>query len=155
MKSLGGELASLAVTLAIPAAAFCLLPFRALEFKAADGPVPSAPAAAFVTLCADDESAAMRTAKASWQSAREGAPSIRADLSFGELPQGPEPAVLDVGSRTHLPHPADMEWKAPPCLPRLAAPPPPPMTPEPPSPAKPAFPRDEMLRPGNFGLGVR
>ena len=155
MKSLGGELSSLALTLAIPAAAACIFPYGAVKFRAADPPAPTAPAAAFVTLGPEEESAAMRSAKASWQGSREGAQNIRADLSFGELPQAREPAVLDVGSRTRRPRPAGMEWTAPPCLPRLAAPPPPPIAPEPPEPEKPAFPRDEMLHPGNLGLGIR
>lgn len=155
MKSLGGELVSLALTLAVPAAVACIFPYNAVRFRAADVPAPSAPAAVFVTLTPDEESAAMRAAKASWQNSREGAQNIRADLSFGEIPQAREPEVLGVGSRTRQPGPAYMEWLAPPCLPRLAAPPPPPLAPEPPEPAKPPFPRDEMLKPANFGLGVR
>ena len=154
MKSLGGELASLAATLAIPAAVACLFPYGATGFRAATY-TPSESAVAFVVLNAEEEAAAMRTAKASWQRSRDSTLNIRADLSLGDLPQTREPAVLGIGSRTRQPHPAGMEFKAPPCLPRLAAPPPPPLAPDPPEPDKPTFKREEMLRPGNFGLGVR
>ena len=154
MKSIGGELFSLAATLAIPAAIACLFPYDAVRFKAA-AQTPPAPAAAFVTLNAMEESAAMRSAKASWQGSRDGAMNIRANLSFGELPQAREPSVLNVDSRTRQPCPADMEWKAPPCLPRLAAAQPQNMPQEKTTPEEPPFPRSEMLRLGDFGLGVR
>ena len=155
MKSLGGELTSLAVTLAIPAAVVCVFPYGAAEFRAADPAATADPAAAFLTLSPEEESAATHAAKASWQGSREGAQNIRADLSFGELPKAREPEVLDVGSRTRLPPPANMAWQAPPLLPRMAAPPPPQIAPEPPEPDKPPFPRDEMLRIDGFGLGTR
>ena len=156
MKSLGGEFASLAAALAIPAAVACIFPYRAAWFKASRGDVGGvAPAAAFVTLDEKEEAAMMRAAKTSWQSSREGAQSIRADLSFGELPQAREPAVLDVGSRTPQSGPAYVEWTAPPCLPLLAAPFPPPLTPEQAPPPGPAFPRDDMLSIDGFGLGAR
>lgn len=154
MKSLGRELSSVAATLAIPAAVACIFPYAAVGFRAHE-PAPSANAAAFVSLTADEETAAMRAAKASWQSSREGAMSLRADLSFGELPQVREPALLAVEARTRQPRPEFMEFRAPPFMPRLAAPPPPPIGSEPPTPNAPPFPRDELLRPGELGLGVR
>ena len=73
MKSLGGELTSLAVTLAIPAAVVCVFPYGAAEFRAADPAATADPAAAFVTLSPEEESAATHAAKASWQGSREGA----------------------------------------------------------------------------------
>lgn len=155
MKSLGGELASLAATMAIPAAVALAFPYHAVAFKAARGTQPAKPAAAFVTLSEAEESAARRTAKASWQSSGNGTLNIRPDLSFGELPRGPEPAVLDIGARTRQASPSAMEWKAPPYLPRIAAPPPPPMPPEPPAAAELPFPRDKLLSPPGIGLGAR
>ena len=90
MKSLGGELASVAATLAIPAAVACLFPYEAASFRATAPSRARPAAAAFVTLNAEEEATAMRLAKASWQSSRNGTQNIRADLSFGELPQARE-----------------------------------------------------------------
>lgn len=155
MKSLGGELMSLAATMAIPAAVALIFPYGATSFRAAGGPAPAEPSAAFVDLSAAEEAAATRAAKASWQGSGKETLSIRPDLSFGELPRAREPAMLDVEARTRPASPSTMEWKDPPYLPRLAAPPPPPMPPEPPPADELPFPRDKLLRLGNLGLGIR
>ena len=143
MKSLGSELASLATTLAIPAWIGAVFPYAAIDFRAT-APDARQTSAAFVTLTAEEETAAMRAAKASWQVAAGGALQMRADLSFGELPTAREPAVLGDDARTRPQNPGTVGWEPPPYLPRLAAPPPLKIvdnTPPPP----PTFPRQEML----------
>ena len=155
MKSLGRELASIGLTLAIPAAVACLFPYHAVRFSASDGPAADPPAAAFVVLTTEEESAATRAAKASWQSSREDAPVVRSDLSFGELPPSREQPVLDVDSRTRMPPPADLAWQAPPFMPRPAAPPVPPMDSKEREPAEPTFSRADMTKPPALGMGAR
>lgn len=144
MKGIVGELASLFTVLAIPAGIAAIFPFSAIEFRAR--PVaPREPSVAFVTLSAEDETAAMRAAKTSWQGNAGNILRVRADLFLGDLPDGAEKATLDVAERSRPPRARDVDWAPPPYLPSLAAPPPQAIPEDAPDEEVQAFPREELL----------
>ena len=123
MRGLAGEILSLITVLAIPVGIAAVFPLEVAGFRART-PRPATPCAAFVTLSADEEAAAMRAAKTSWQGDVGSVPRIRADLFIGELPGGAERESLDVSARSRPPRAQDISWTPPPYLPSLAAPPP-------------------------------
>ena len=145
MKWLGGEMASFATTVVVSVAIAAVFPYGAVGFRASPADAPAA-AAAFVTLSADEEAAAMRAAKTSWQGDAGGVLRLRADLSFGELPEAGHAAVLGVEARTVPPPASVVPYGAPPFLPLLAAPPPQVIPAEPPEKVAPAFSREELLK---------
>ena len=144
MKGIAGELASLFTVLAIPVGIAAIFPFSAIGFRAR--PVAQrAPAVAFVTLNAEEEAAAMRAAKTSWQGNAGNILRVRADLFLGDLPGGAEKETLDVAERCRPPRAKDVDWAPPPYLPSLAAPPPQAIPEDAPDEEVPAFPREELL----------
>ena len=138
-----GELASFAATLVV---ATVLCPFLRTTTDAMPRRNGSAePAAAFVTLDADAEAAAIRAARSSWRASSGVQASERARLSCDELPETREPEVLGDANRTRTERPADIGWTPPPLPPGLSAPFPP--RDELPEAAAPLpFPREEMLK---------
>lgn len=149
MRSIGRELPPFLAVLAITAAILSVLPYKAAWFRAGRRPTPT-PAAAFVTLSPEEEMAAMRAAKTSWQGDADSSLRMRADLSFGELPAAKEDSVLDVGERTRPAVFRGVGWAPPPFLPSRAAPPLRQLPPQEAQGENPAFTRDELLSLGSF-----
>ena len=139
----GGEIASMAAVLATVAT---LIPFMrattGLDFKNCGATESSF---AFVTLNADEEAAAVRAARSSWQSSSDAAVSERARLAFDVLPETREPEAIGDDGRTRMSRPAEIEWAPPPLPPGLAAPPPA-KAEAPDTDASLPFPRHEMLK---------
>ena len=138
-----GELASVAATI-VSAAVLC--PFLRTTTDAVPGrDGTSEPVAAFVTLDANAEAAAVRAARSSWKASSGVQTSERAKLSCDELPETREPEVLGDANRTRTERPADIGWAPPPLPPGLSAPFPP--RDELPETADPLpFPKEEMLK---------
>lgn len=121
MRSMRSELASLLTVLSIPAAVALALPVRALGFKPSPDPVRRESVAAFVRLSPEMEAAALKAAKSSWQGAAVGVRRLRADLSFGELPETPNHPVMEASERTPPPAPQLFELTRGGYLPTQAA----------------------------------
>lgn len=141
--SFSGELASAAATF-VSAAVLC--PFLRTTTDTVPGrDGASEPAAAFVTLDADAEAAAVHAARSSWKASSGVQTSERARLSCDELPETREPEVLGDARRPRAGRPADVGWTPPPLPPGLSAPfPPQDELPETAAPLP--FPREEMLK---------
>ena len=118
----GGEIASVAAAIAT---AVVLIPFMhstmGHDIKDCDATESSF---AFVTLNAEEESAAVRAARSSWQPSSNAFASEQARLAFDVLPETREPGAVGEGGRTRMSRPSDIEWTPPPLPPSLAAPPP-------------------------------
>lgn len=138
-----GELASVAATI-VSVAVLC--PFLRTPTNVVPGQEGAAePVAAFVTLDADAEAAAVHAARSSWRASSGVQTSERARLSCDELPETREPEVLGDANRTRTERPADIDWTPPPLPPGLSAPfPPRDALPETAAPLP--FPREEMLK---------
>ena len=137
-----GELASVAATI-VSAAVLC--PFLRTTTDAMPGrDETTEPVAAFVTLDADAEAAAVRAARSSWRASSGVQTSERARLSCDELPETREPEVLGDAKRTRTARPADIGWSPPPLPPGLSAPFP--ARDDLPEAAPLPFPREEMLK---------
>lgn len=149
MKSLRGDLVSLASVFALAAAVAAAFPFEAVGFRARRPPQPGRAGAAFVHLRADEEAAALRAAKNAWNAEAVGVRRLRAELFFGELPEVPSEPALPVEIRTGLSMPPPVSPGRTAYPPSLAAPPPASIKPEKggeTKDAKPAFPRSELLK---------
>lgn len=144
MKSLRSELVRTLVVLSAPLGSLAVFPYAAVGFKANSERRDGMPYVAFVCLTAEEEDAAMRTAKSAWQMEADASRREQAWLPLGELPEeAPGPILPQTGLRTpvvwpHLPYPAPA-WK-----PTAAAPAPVRIAPEP-QPERPAFPRKDLL----------
>ena len=136
---LGGELASTAAALATAAVLFPFMRQTPGSEIPRDGTVE--PSAAFVTLSADEEAAAVRAARSSWKTLTGGE---RIRLSCDELPETREPEAVGDSGRTRMGRPADIGWRPPPLPPGLAAPQP--VDEEPETAAPLPFPREDMLQ---------
>ena len=149
MRGIWRELLPILTVLAIAAAIVSVFPYDAIGFKART-PSQPAPAAAFITLSAEEEETAMRSAKTSWQGDADSSLRVRADLSFGELPAAKEESVLDVGERSRPPCFRNVDWAPPPFLPSRAAPPLKPIPPAEPQREDPPFSKEDLLSLGQF-----
>ena len=123
MRSVGSELAGVMAVLSVPAALAFAFPFSAVGFKARETK-PSAAPAAFVRLTPAAEAAALRAAKTSWQVEGGDVRRLRADMSFGELPETPRLSVMSVEERWRPSAPGLVEAGVAPYLPSRKAPPP-------------------------------
>ena len=135
----GGELASTAAALATAAVLFPFMRPAPGSTVQRDG--AAEPSAAFVTLSADEEAAAVRAARSSWKT-QTGGERIR--LSCDELPESREPDAVGDANRTRMRRPADIGWSPPPLPPGLAAPQP--VDKEPETAETLPFPREKMLQ---------
>ena len=149
MRGFGREILPILIVLAVPSAIVSIFPYGAIGFKA-KAPSPKPPAAAFITLSAEEEETAMRAAKTSWQGDADSCLRVRADLSFGELPAAKEEPVLGVGERSRPPRFGDVGWEPPPFLPSHAAPPLKPIAPGEAQKEAPPFSREALLSLGQF-----
>ena len=146
MRSVRSELASLLTVLSIPAAVALVLPYAALDFKPSPEPIRGESVAAFVRLSPEMEEAALKAAKSSWQGAAVGVRRLRADLSFGELPETPNLPVMGVSERTPPLAPQLSELSRGGYLPTQAASPAAKISASPADRPTPAFPREELLK---------
>ena len=138
-----GELASVAATI-VSAAVLCPFLRTTTDVVPRRGDTAE-PVAAFVTLDADAEAAAVRAARSSWRASSGVQTSERARLSCDELPETREPEVLGDANRTRTGRPEDIGWTPPPLPPGMSAPFPP--RDELPETAAPLpFSREEMLK---------
>jgi len=120
MKSLRSEMLSLMTVLAVPAMLAVVFPYSSLGFRGMPEPRPAGDFAAFVTLSAEAEAAAVRAAKTSWRGEDAVGDRLRAELRLGELPAPDASPVLSIdsrnrpvaGSRTPLPMPAYLPSQA-------------------------------------------
>lgn len=147
MKGIRHELATLATVLAVPAALALVFPYGAIGFRPASRAEASRSSAAFVEMTMEEQEAAMRAAKTSWQVDSGNARRLRADLSVGVLPEDVSPISLDavIGpSRSAVPvvpygpeaHPRSL---AAPAARRIA-------NDVKPEAAPPAFPKEDLLK---------
>lgn len=146
MRSVRGEAVSLSLALALPVAAFCILPWSLP--KGADAPAAADGGfAAFVVLTPEEEAQALRMAKPSARTAGSANASMRAmDLILGELP-GDAPAPLLAAPPPPAPPRLPGVAAAPgPFLPSQAAPPPQAIPADAAKPAQPGFSREDLLR---------
>lgn len=146
MRSLRSELTSVLTVLLILGAVALVLPYSALDFKASPEPLGHEAAAAFVRLPPSTEAAALKAAKSSWQGTAVGVRRLRADLSFGELPETPDAPVMGVAERTPPPPPALLELTRCGYLPTQAASPAVKIVAEPADRPTAVFPREELLK---------
>ena len=145
MKRLRSELASAAAVFSLPAAILASVPFDAIAFRA-ETKAARPPSAAFVSLSAEEEAAALRAAKTSWNSEAEGVRRMRAELRFGELPECASEPALGIADRMRRPQQQPQSSWPPPYLPSQAAPAPAKIAPEKESERSPVFAREELLR---------
>ena len=146
MRSARSELASVLTVLSVPAAVALVLPYAALDFKTSSEPMRCEAFAAFVRLPPATEAAALKAAKSSWQGAAVGVRRLRADLSFGELPETPNHPVMEASERTLPPAPRLSELPRGGYLPTQAAPPAAKIAAEPADRPTAVFPREELLK---------
>lgn len=87
MRSVGSEILSVSLALAIPMGVALVFPYEAIGFRAAPGASVGEPFAAFVHLTADEEAKALQTARMRLKyESSELSSSFRANLfSVGEL----------------------------------------------------------------------
>lgn len=146
MKSISGELATLATVLAVPMAICLVFPYEALHFKASSGRSEAGPSLAIVQLSSAEERKAIRVARMSLRGDDESVRRLHADIYLEELPEDPVSSVLSVEERHLAAPPPVVECGLMPFLPSQAAPPPARIAPGEASGADLAFPRQEMLR---------
>lgn len=97
MRSLSRELMSVLTVVALSVAVVLVFPFDAVGFRPQRAPVSQSASAAFVSMTAEEQVAAMRSARTAWQVDSVGVRRLRADLSVGELPEDPSTSSLKVG----------------------------------------------------------
>lgn len=114
------EILSFSLVVSLPVAMALVFPYEAIGFKARGTASPGIAYAAFVTLSAEEESVAMKAARASW---RVSASDVRAaELQIEELPERPVSAVLGFGDRSPLAPVKALSYELPPYVPSSAAP---------------------------------
>ena len=148
MKSIRQELVSLVAVLATPAALIAVFPYGVVGFKAIPRQAASKPSAAFVHLTIEEESEALRAAKASWQAGSASDMGMRAYLPLGELPEdGQNGPILDDSVWMWLrTMPAPVEYGTPTWSPSFAADAPAKIAADAEGPHAPTFSKEELLR---------
>jgi hypothetical protein len=96
-------------------------PFEAFSFKAANFPAREA-GAAFVELTHEEEAAALKAARTSWQVDHLDEQWQRVDCHTGDLPADPISAVVNVESRLRHSFSKPESFPLPPYRPSMAAP---------------------------------
>jgi hypothetical protein len=91
------EIVSLLTVMAAALSVVAMFPFEAVAFKAVE-PANTGATASFVVLSDEAESAALKTAKTSWQADRRALRSLRIDLAELELPEEKFEAVAMPGA---------------------------------------------------------
>jgi hypothetical protein len=137
------EIVSLLTVMAAALSVVAMFPFEAVAFKAVE-PANTGATASFVVLSDEAESAALKTAKTSWQADRRALRSLRIDLAELELPEEKFEAVAMPGAFVSSAEFGIVDFGAPGYLPSAAAAPPQTIAPEPEK-RKEAFSRQELL----------
>lgn len=145
MRSWRSELLSLALVLAVPVLVVLVFPYQALEFRARMSTETPTRLAAYVTLTAEEEEAAIKAAKTSWRGEGSVNGQTRSELVLGELPAPDSSPVLTIESRTRPEFRQQSQECFPVYLPSQAAPLPNKLPDEGAERAKPAFSRQELL----------
>lgn len=147
MKSVRSECLSLAVALALPAAALLALPYADILGRTPAADVPAAaPFAAFVTLTDEQEAQAMQRAKFAGPGEASGARVRPVDLILSRLPDDPPASVVRLADRVRPPESPRRALRRTPYLPSRAAPPPAQIAPDP-SPERPlGFSKEDLLQ---------
>jgi len=124
-------------------------PFDAVSFRPPAAGAPRSAFAAFVSLSAEEEAAAMKAAKSSWNAEAGGVRRLRAELFSSELPDADSEHALDISDRIVLSAPKPVAPGLSPYLPSLAAPSARAIPPEGPGEVggpTPSFSREELLK---------
>ena len=149
MRDLRGKLLSVAVVLAAVAAVAVVFPFDAISFTPSRAAAKGGEFAVFVSLTPEEEAAAMKAAKSSWNAEAVGVRRMRAELFMNDLPESASEPSLNIEDRLAGPPPPPVTPGISPYLPSRAAPPPK-AIPADKADAKdgpaPAFPREELLK---------
>ncbi len=87
MRDLRGKLLSVAVVLVAVVAVVVVFPFDALSFTPSRAAADGRAFAVFVLLTPEEEAAAMKAAKSSWNAEAVGVRRMRADLFVNDLPE--------------------------------------------------------------------
>lgn len=133
-----------AVTIAVTAAIF---PYASIGFRAAAPEPVARPQFAFVALSADEEEAALRAAKSTWQTEPSADGRAQTRLALGELPEDPVEPVLEIGIQP--PAGGDLTpiaYPIPPWRPSVGAAATEKMKPAQPEQRPAAFPREDLLK---------
>lgn len=137
------EILSFSLVVSLPVAMALVFPYEAIGFKPAKSASAATAHAAFVTLTAEEEAAAVKAARASW---RVSASEVRAaELQIEELPERPLSAVLGFEDRGGFVPVKAMAYELPPYYPTSAAPSAPRLPARTEAPRTPAFSRKELL----------
>ncbi len=113
------EILSFSLVVSLPVATALVFPYEAIGFNPRKSAVAETAHAAFVTLGADEEDAAVKAARAPW---RVSASEVRsAELQIGELPERPISAVLGFEDRSSADPVKTFLYELPPYLPSFAA----------------------------------
>jgi len=144
VRSVGGELVSVVLVLAIPLGIVASFPFSVFGFRGSDV-APRSARTAFVTLTPEAERRALHAVRASWKEKVGGARRLRADLFCPELPEEERLSVLSLRDRSRPPAMPQILCEKTPFLPSQKAPPPCSIAPET-EPDTQAFPQKELLR---------
>lgn len=97
MKWFTQELMSMLTVVAISVAVVLAFPFDAVGFRPRAVRAVQSASAAFVSMTAEEQAAAMQSARTAWQVDSVGVRRLRVDLSVGELPEDPSTTALKVG----------------------------------------------------------
>jgi len=144
-RSLGHELSSLLLMLALPVAIFLVFPGDAVGFRESSPRHDSEPSCSFVELRAEDEAKAVELVRSALSVDARSVRNLRADLSLSTVEEEPPAPVMDMADRRRPARPALVRCDLLPLPPSLAAPEPTAL-PETPDEDVPAFPREELLR---------
>ena len=124
MKSLRGEFLSVSVVLAAVGAVVMSFPFDAIAFRPMSPSANGQSFAAFVSLDQEEEAAALKAAKSSWNAEAGGVRRLRAELFSSDLPKEKSEFALEFSDRIVRSVPESVAPGLSPFLPSLAAPPP-------------------------------
>ena len=145
MRSVRRDVVSFLEAFILPSALVVSFPFYAVSYKPSAQEAGEPFTAAFVTLSPEEESAAMRVAKSSWQRENVRSTWMRVDLSAGALPEPPAVSVMDSPDATRAGRRISAAYGMPPMSPSEAAPPPATIPPMPAVRSAQPFARDELL----------
>ena len=143
---LAHELLRQCTVFAVPLAVAAVFPRAAIGFKAADASEAGAAFVSFVNLSDEAEREAVKSAKSPLRGETSRVRRLRADLSFGELPEEPVRPVLSEPALPPAPTPAPLVFGTPRFRPSPAALPPEQLPAADVSAPAPAFPRETLLK---------
>lgn len=145
MSRTGNEIFTFALVLFVPVCMALVFPYEAVGFRARADVPQKGGGSFFVSLTADEEADAVRTAKATWRKDSGDFGRWRPELLAGSLPEEVHAPVLPIGARSRPPALPTATCGNSPFLPsRKAAPPV--AIPAEAAGEELAFPREELLK---------